>query len=116
MGMVEEDEEEEDRSKSGNTSFPSATPLGMTSHDTPEYTDSHTRPAGASEPEYFKLSADITTAGVNLAGLSFGMPSRTPPPAPPLYIHTPFPLFFVLFFVLFFDPGKLSRLEQLPAA
>lgn len=46
-----------------------AATLQMTSHDAPEYTDLHTRLAGASEPEYSKLPPDITTAGVNLAGL-----------------------------------------------
>lgn len=101
MGMV--DEEEEDRSKSGNTSFPSATPLEMTSHNAPDYTDSHARPAGASKLEYFKMFADITTAGVNLAGLSLEMPFKNPTTTiTPLYPHTytHFSIFFVLFLTL----------------
>lgn len=107
MGIV--DEEEEDRSKSGNTSFPSAAPLEMTSHNAPDYTDSHARPAGASKMEYFKLSADITTAGVNLAGLSLEMPFKNSTTTiPPLYPHT-----YTHFFCSFFDPEKLSRSEQL---
>lgn len=49
----------------------------MTSHDAPEYTDLHTRLAGASEPEYSNLPTDITTAGVNLAGLRLPLNTRT---------------------------------------
>lgn len=51
--------------------------LQMTSHDTPEYTDLHTRLAGAPEPEYSNLPTDITTAGVNLAGLKLPLNTRT---------------------------------------
>lgn len=47
-----------------------AAPNEMTSYRAPENTDLHTRLAGASEPEYSKLPTDITTAGVNLVGLS----------------------------------------------
>lgn len=124
MGMVEEE-----RFWPGNTSFPADLEFGCFARDDfTERTWIHrfTHKPGRSfwAGIFDTLPTDITTAGVNLAELSLGpLPpqthtcthTQTPTHTNSQYgFHFSLTLFFAFF--SFFDPRKLSRLQQLPAA